>query len=33
VTVTFQVTPNAQAKIERFAIDVEGFDATKVQRN
>ena len=32
VIVTFQVTPNAQAKVERFAIDIEGFKATEVER-
>jgi outer membrane protein insertion porin family len=31
VTVTFQVTPNAQAKIENFAINIEGFDASKIR--
>jgi len=32
VTVTFQVTPNAQAKVEKFAINIEGFDAAKVRQ-
>ena len=31
VLVTFQVTPNAQAKVESFAINIEGFDASKVR--
>lgn len=32
VTVTFQVTPNAQAKVENFTISIEDFDATKVRQ-
>lgn len=32
VSVTFQVTPNAQATIEKFAINIEGFNAAKVQQ-
>jgi outer membrane protein insertion porin family len=32
VTVTFNVVPNAQATIENFAINVAGFDATKVRQ-
>ena len=31
VTVTFDVTPNAQAKVDKFTVNIEGFDATKVQ--
>ncbi|MCY7347546.1 MAG: BamA/TamA family outer membrane protein [Pyrinomonadaceae bacterium] len=31
VTVTFQVAPNAQAKVESFQINIEGFDAAKVR--
>lgn len=30
VLVTFQVTPNAQAKVETFDIDIAGFDRTKL---
>lgn len=30
VTVTFQVAPNAQAKVESFQINIEGFNAAKV---
>ncbi len=30
VTVTFQVTPNAQATVENFAVNIEGFNAAKV---
>ena len=32
VIVTFQVTPNAQARIESFAINIEGFNAAEVKR-
>ena len=32
VTVTFQVTPNAQATVDKFAVNISGFDAAKVQR-
>ena len=32
VNVTFQVVPNTQAKVESFAINIEGFDAAKVRR-
>ena len=32
VAVTFQVNPNAQAKIESFQINIEGFDAVKIRR-
>jgi outer membrane protein assembly factor BamA len=32
VNVTFQVTPNAQARVETFAIKVEGFDAAQIRR-
>ena len=32
VAVTFQVTPNAQAKIESFQINIDGFDAAKVRQ-
>ena len=32
VAVTFNVTPNAQATVERFNIDIKGFDATKVRQ-
>ncbi len=32
VAVTFQVTPNAQATVDKFAITIEGFDAAKIQR-
>lgn len=31
VAVTFKVTPNAQAKVERFGINIEGFAAQKVR--
>ncbi|MCY7375708.1 MAG: BamA/TamA family outer membrane protein [Pyrinomonadaceae bacterium] len=31
VTVAFQVTPNAQAKVDKFAVNIEGFNAAKVQ--
>lgn len=31
VAVTFVVTPNAQAKVETFDIDIEGFDAAKIR--
>ncbi len=31
VTVTFNVNPNAQATVDKFNINIEGFDATKVQ--
>ncbi len=31
VAVTFQVNPNAQAKVESFQINIEGFDAAKVR--
>ena len=33
IAVAFQVNPNAQAKVEKFAIDIEGFDATKVRED
>ena len=32
VAVIFQVAPNAQAKIEKFDINIEGFDAAKIRR-
>ena len=32
VAVTFDVTPNAQAKVESFAIKIEGFDDTKIRK-
>ncbi len=32
VVVTFQVTPNAQATVDKFAINIEGFEAAKVQQ-
>lgn len=32
VAVTFQINPNEQAKIENFAVNIEGFDATKVRQ-
>ena len=32
VAVTFQVTPNAQATVDKFAINIAGFDAAKVQQ-
>jgi outer membrane protein insertion porin family len=31
VAVKFQVTPNAQAKVETFDINIEGFDAAKIR--
>ncbi|MBA2493238.1 MAG: BamA/TamA family outer membrane protein, partial [Acidobacteria bacterium] len=31
VAVTFNVIPNAQAKVEKFNIDIAGFDASKVR--
>ncbi len=31
VAVTFQVNPNAQATVENFTINIEGFDAAKVR--
>ncbi len=31
VVVTFQVNPNAQATVDKFAIDIQGFDAAKVR--
>ncbi len=31
VTVTFQVTPNAQATVENFTVNIEGFNATKIR--
>ncbi len=31
IVVIFQVVPNAQAKIERFDINIEGFDAAKIR--
>ncbi|MFN2391496.1 MAG: POTRA domain-containing protein, partial [Pyrinomonadaceae bacterium] len=33
VTVTFRVTPNAQAKVRSFNINVEGFDPKKVRED
>jgi outer membrane protein insertion porin family len=33
VAVNFQVNPNAQARIENFAIDIEGFDDAKVRED
>ena len=33
VIITFVVTPNAQAKVESFNINVEGFDTTKVRKD
>jgi outer membrane protein insertion porin family len=33
VAVTFNVTPNEQAKVESFKINIEGFDAAKVNKN
>ncbi len=32
VAVTFLVTPNAQAKVDKFSISIEGFDAAKIQQ-
>jgi outer membrane protein insertion porin family len=32
VAVTFQVNPNAQAKVEAFNINIEGFDAAKLAK-
>ena len=32
VAVTFQVTPNAQATVNKFAVNIAGFDAAKVQQ-
>ncbi len=32
VNVTFQVTPNAQARVETFAINIEGFEAAQIRR-
>jgi len=32
VAVTFQVTPNTQAKVENFAINITDFNATKVRQ-
>ncbi len=32
VAVTFQVVPNTQSRVENFAIDIKGFDATKIQK-
>ena len=31
VTVTFQVTPNAQAKVESFTVVIDGFNAAEVR--
>lgn len=31
VTVTFQVTPNAQARVDNFTVNIEGFNAAQVQ--
>lgn len=33
VVVTFNVNPNAQAKVESFNINIEGFNAAKVKQN
>jgi outer membrane protein insertion porin family len=33
VAVTFQVNPNAQARVENFAINIAGFDAARVREN
>lgn len=33
VAVTFQVTPNVQAKLENFAINVKGYDVAKVLKD
>ncbi|MBX7170704.1 MAG: BamA/TamA family outer membrane protein [Pyrinomonadaceae bacterium] len=32
VPVTFQITPNAQSRIENFSINVKGFDDSKVRK-
>lgn len=32
VTVTFQVTPNTQSRVENFAIDIKGFDDSKIRK-
>lgn len=32
VVVTFQVTPNTQATVEKFDIEIEGFDKTKLPK-
>ncbi len=32
VNVTFQVTPNAQAKVENFAVNIEGFAASELAK-
>ncbi|HQU86779.1 MAG TPA: POTRA domain-containing protein, partial [Pyrinomonadaceae bacterium] len=32
VAVTFNVKPNAQAKVEKFDINIEGFDASKLTK-
>ena len=33
VAVTFPVTPNTQATVADFKIDIQGFDAAKVREN